>query len=59
MNSDGNKDDAPLSKEEAVALIEAELLKAAAERMLEDRKRFRNAHGPIDRQVIRNLIRRP
>jgi hypothetical protein len=59
MKADQNKDGAPLSTEEAVALIEAELLRAAAQRMLEDRERFLGAHGPIDRQVIRILVRRP
>ena len=58
MKSEGKKDNAPLS-EEAIALIEAELLKAAAQRMLEERDQFLRAHGPVDRHVVRNLVRRP
>lgn len=39
--------------------VHGEFVKALAERMLQDRDRFLSAHGPIDRHVIRNLIRRP
>ena len=58
MKADGKKDGAPLSTEEAIALIEAELRRATAERLVEDPEQFRRAHGPIDRRVIRSLVRR-
>lgn len=58
MKADGKKDGAPLS-EEAIALIEEELLRAAAQRMLQERDQFLRAHGPVDRRVVRNLVRRP
>jgi len=58
MKGDGKKDGAPLTTKEAVALIEAELLRATAQRMVEDRKRFLEAHGPVDRRTVRSLVRR-
>jgi hypothetical protein len=43
----------------SVGAVQAELAKTMAARMVEDRAQFLNAHGPVDRQVIRNLVRRP
>lgn len=57
MESEDKKNGAPLS-EEAIALIEAELLRATAQRMIEDRNLFIGAHSPIDRQMIRSLVQR-
>ena len=59
MKRDPKEEGEPLSTEEAIALIEAELLRATAQRMLEDREQFIQAHGSVDRQVIRGLVRRP
>jgi hypothetical protein len=59
MEADGKKDGEPLSTEEAIALIEAELLRATAQRMRADRDRFLHAHRPVDRRIIRSLVRRP
>lgn len=39
--------------------VQAELVRTLARRMLEDRRQFLSAHGPVDRQVIRSLVRRP
>jgi hypothetical protein len=43
----------------AVGGVQADLVKTMAARMIEDRKQFLGAHGPVDRSVIRNLVRRP
>lgn len=43
----------------AVGAVQAELVKTMAARMIKDRKQFLRAHGPVDRGVIRNLVRRP
>jgi hypothetical protein len=42
----------------SVGEVQAELVRAMAARMLEDRERFLRAHGPVDKSVIRNLVRR-
>ena len=39
--------------------LPGELIRAMAERMIEDRQQFLDAHGPIDRKMIGNLLRRP
>lgn len=39
--------------------VQAELVRTLAQRMLDDRRQFLSAHGPMDRQVIRGLVRRP
>jgi hypothetical protein len=59
MKADEKKEGEPLSTEEAIALIEAELLRATTQRMLEDREQFLQAHAPVDRGVVRSIIRRP
>jgi hypothetical protein len=38
--------------------VQGELVKTLAQRMLEDREQFLRAHSPVDRQVIRGLVRR-
>jgi hypothetical protein len=43
----------------AVGAVQAELVKTMAARMLEHRREFLQAHGPVDRQVIRNLVTKP
>nr|WP_295371433.1 hypothetical protein [uncultured Sphingosinicella sp.] len=43
----------------SVGAVQAELVATMAARMLEDRERFLRAHGPVDKSVIRNLVRRP
>lgn len=42
----------------AAGTVQSELVRTMAQHMLEDRQRFLSAHGPIDRSVIRNLVRR-
>jgi hypothetical protein len=43
----------------AVGAVQAELVKTMAARMIEEREQFLSAHGPVDKSVIRNLVRRP
>ncbi len=43
----------------AAGPVQAELVRTLAQRMLEDRRQFLDAHGPLDRQMIRSLVRRP
>ena len=43
----------------AAGAVQEEVVRAMAARMIEDRAQFLSAHGPVDRRMIRNLVRRP